>query len=72
VAFNALPTELALATLDKVEAEGPGVKLRRREVYAIADRLDEALERGEPAVTPAAWQPVHGLDIPRAAAAGGR
>jgi farnesyl-diphosphate farnesyltransferase len=67
VAFNALPTELAIATLDRVEAAGPGAKLRRREVYDIVDRLNQALDRNAPAVTPAAWHPAHGLDIPRAA-----
>lgn len=57
VAFNALPAELALATLDRVEAAGPGAKLTRREVYDIVDRVNQALERDAPAVSPATWDP---------------
>ena len=51
VAFTALPVELAYATLDRVEASGPGAKLTRPEVYALVKRLDGALDRGEPAIS---------------------
>lgn len=51
VAFNALPVELAYATLDRVETAGPGSKLTRTEVYAIVQRLNSALDRNEPAVS---------------------
>ncbi len=50
VAFTALPAELAWATLEKVEARGPGSKVSRLEVFAIKQRLDRALDRGEPPV----------------------
>jgi farnesyl-diphosphate farnesyltransferase len=50
VAFNALPVQLAHATLDRVEAAGPGAKLTRPEVYAIVQRVNRALDQGEPAV----------------------
>lgn len=50
VAFTALPVRLAYATLDRVEAAGPGAKLTRHEVYAILQRLHLALDRNEPAV----------------------
>jgi farnesyl-diphosphate farnesyltransferase len=50
VAFCALPAELAFATLDTVEARGPGSKVSRLEVFAIKQRVDRALDRGEPAV----------------------
>jgi farnesyl-diphosphate farnesyltransferase len=49
VAFNALPVHLAHGTLDRVEAAGPGAKLSRREVFAIVQALNGALDRGEPA-----------------------
>ncbi len=68
VVFHALPAELALATLDRVESAGPGAKLRRREVYDIIDRINQALDQGQPAVTPSAWTPTYGLDIPRVGA----
>lgn len=51
VAFNALPVELAYATLDRVEAAGPGSKLTRTEVYAIVQHINRALDRNEPAVS---------------------
>lgn len=54
VAFTALPVRLAYATLDRVEAAGPGSKLTRQEVYAILQRLHQALDRNEPALSPAA------------------
>ena len=50
VAFCALPAELAWATLRKVEERGPGAKISRLELFGIKQRLDRALERGEPAV----------------------
>jgi farnesyl-diphosphate farnesyltransferase len=50
VEFCALPAELAWATLEKVEARGPGAKVSRLEVFAIKQRVDRALDRGEPAV----------------------
>ncbi|HEX6900435.1 MAG TPA: squalene/phytoene synthase family protein [Thermoanaerobaculia bacterium] len=50
VAFNALPVRLAHATLDRVEAAGPGSKLSRPEVYAIVQRMNRALDQNEPAV----------------------
>jgi phytoene/squalene synthetase len=50
LAFNALPVLLAWATLDRVEAEGPGAKISRDEVAAILKRLDRALETGAPVV----------------------
>jgi farnesyl-diphosphate farnesyltransferase len=62
IAFSALPVQLAHATLDRVEAFGPGAKLSRPEVYAILHRIHRALERNEPAVTdpsepfPAVWR----------------
>ena len=51
VAFNALPVELAYATLDRVETAGPGSKLTRTEVYAIVQHMNRALDRNEPAVS---------------------
>lgn len=50
VEFCALPAELAWATLEKVEARGPGAKISRLEVFSIKQRVGRALERGEPAV----------------------
>jgi hypothetical protein len=49
VAFTALPVQLAEATLDRLEQAGPGAKLRRPQVFAIIQRLNRALDRGEPA-----------------------
>lgn len=54
VAFCALPAELAWATLEKVETRGPGAKISRLEVFAIKRRVENALERDEPAVGTAA------------------
>jgi farnesyl-diphosphate farnesyltransferase len=51
VAFTALPVQLAYATLDRVEAVGPGAKLTRPEVFALVQRLHGALDRGEPPVS---------------------
>ena len=50
VEFCALPTELAWATLRKVEERGPGSKVSRLELFAIRQRVARALERGDPAV----------------------
>jgi farnesyl-diphosphate farnesyltransferase len=50
VAFNALPVRLAHATLLRVEQQGPGTKISRSQVYAIVQSLNQALDRGEPAV----------------------
>jgi len=52
VAFSALPIHLAHATLDRVEAAGPGSKLSRPEVYAIVQHVHRTLDRGEPVMTP--------------------
>ncbi len=51
VEFCALPTELAWATLRKVEERGPGSKVSRLELFAIRQRLEKALDRGDPAVS---------------------
>lgn len=48
VEFAVLPVLLAWATLDVVERRGPGTKIGRQEVFAIVQRMHEALERGEP------------------------
>jgi farnesyl-diphosphate farnesyltransferase len=50
VAFVALPVRLATATLDRIEQAGPGSKLTRPEVYAIVQRMNRALDHGEPAL----------------------
>ncbi len=50
VEFCALPTELAWATLRKVEERGPGSKISRLELFAIRKRVVLALDAGEPAV----------------------
>lgn len=50
IAFNALPVLLAYATLAKVEAEGPGSKVSRDELWAIIARLEHALDEGTPAI----------------------
>jgi farnesyl-diphosphate farnesyltransferase len=50
VAFTALPVLLARATLDQVERRGPGAKLSRPAVYALAAKLKAALAAGRPAV----------------------
>ncbi len=51
VAFNALPVLLAVATLDKVEARGPGSKISRPQVYRIVRRMDRALDRDLPVLS---------------------
>ena len=50
ISFCALPVQLALATLDRVEQEGPGAKLTRTEVFEIVQRVDRALDDDRPAV----------------------
>ena len=52
LAFTALPVELAWATLERVEAEGPGAKVSRLQVGTIVAALDRRLSKGEPAVRP--------------------
>jgi len=52
VAFNALPVALARATLALVEADGPGVKLTRREVRRLVSGVKTALDRGLPVLSP--------------------
>ena len=52
VLFTGLPLELAWATLDRVERDGPGAKLTRPEVFAIHQRLLDAVKAGLPAVKP--------------------
>ena len=49
VAFTALPVELARATLDRVESDGPGAKITRVEVFEIYQRLHRALAEGRAA-----------------------
>ena len=46
VEFCALPVALARATLDKVEAKGPGAKVSRPQVARIAHRVRRALDKG--------------------------
>jgi farnesyl-diphosphate farnesyltransferase len=50
VEFTALPVLLARATLDQIEARGPGSKVGRAAVFFLTQRLKRALDRGEPAV----------------------
>lgn len=50
IAFNALPVLLAFATLNKVEAEGPGTKISRPEVYGLVAAMEEALDAGRPVI----------------------
>jgi farnesyl-diphosphate farnesyltransferase len=50
VAFTALPVLLAWRTLDCVARQGPGAKLTRPEVAAIARSLEAALDHDRPAV----------------------
>lgn len=47
IAFNALPMQLAWATLDRVEKEGPGSKLTRPEVFEIIERMNADLTAGQ-------------------------
>ncbi len=50
IAFNAMPVLLAYATLEKLEAEGPGPKISRPEVFSLVEQLENALDQGLPAV----------------------
>ncbi len=50
VAFNALPVLLAMATLDRVEEDGPGSKISRTRVWAIMARLKADLRLGRPVI----------------------
>jgi farnesyl-diphosphate farnesyltransferase len=50
IGFTALPVELAWASLDRIEKFGAGSKISRPEVYQIAKRVEQAIERNEPAV----------------------
>ena len=51
VEFCALPVRLALATLDRIETDGPGAKLSRDEVFRIVRDLHHALDHARPAVS---------------------
>ncbi|MEM7584012.1 MAG: squalene/phytoene synthase family protein [Acidobacteriota bacterium] len=51
IAFNALPVLLAVATLEKVEREGPGSKISRSEVYQIVDLMNYALDHDLPVIS---------------------
>lgn len=48
LAFIALPVELAWATLDRVEARGPGSKISRARVLRLHRRVQRAIEKGSP------------------------
>lgn len=50
VAFTALPVELARASLDRVQSGGAGTKLTRPEVFAIHDRVHQAIASHQPAL----------------------
>jgi farnesyl-diphosphate farnesyltransferase len=55
VEFTALPSELAWASLDRIEEAGPGSKVSRPEVLRIARRVRRAIDRSEcPVTAPAA------------------
>jgi len=56
VAFNALPIEMAWATLDRVETDGSGAKISRRQVAMIVHRVQRALDRDQPVIQ---RSPVH-------------
>jgi farnesyl-diphosphate farnesyltransferase len=45
--FTALPVELAWASLEKIEKNGPGSKVTRPEVTLLARRVRHALDTGE-------------------------
>lgn len=46
VAFTALPVAMAVATLDRVEAAGPGAKISRLQVATIVGKVDGAIKLG--------------------------
>jgi farnesyl-diphosphate farnesyltransferase len=48
VGFNAMPVLLAWETLNRVEAQGPGAKLTREEVFRLVADMHRALAEGEP------------------------
>lgn len=50
VAFTALPVILADAALARVEEDGPGAKISRPRVAALAARMEAALRTGRPVV----------------------
>ncbi len=50
VAFTAVPIQLAFATLSAIEANGPGSKISRAEVFLLIRRVNNALDHGRPAV----------------------
>lgn len=50
LAFTALPVLLARATLDRVEAQGPGAKIERHEVARMMGELQGNLDSGAPAL----------------------
>ena len=50
VEFTALPVLLARATLDRVEAAGPGAKLQRPEVASIVESMRRALDADRPVI----------------------
>lgn len=52
VEFTALPVLLARETLDLLESVGPGAKLPRERVMALASALDARLDAGEAALEP--------------------
>jgi len=45
--FTALPVELAWASLERIERDGPGSRVSRPEVYQLVRRVRHALEAGE-------------------------
>jgi farnesyl-diphosphate farnesyltransferase len=53
VAFTALPVELAWATLERVERDGPGSKISRTQVIELYDQVRRAIAAGRPAVASA-------------------
>ncbi len=48
VAFTALPVELAWASLDKIERDGPGSKITRTQVFFLHRRMHKAIARRRP------------------------
>ncbi len=50
VRFTALPLRLARATLDEVEARGPGAKVSREQVMHLVSEVQEAVAEGRTAV----------------------
>ena len=60
VAFNAINVLLAFASLDKVEAEGPGAKISRPEVFALVERMEEDLDHDRPVIAAGGRVPAAG------------